>query len=57
MTSAAPFSVVLTLFSKGKEEKKGAAEVIFERVAKIIPKDSPFGWSDVDDTVNLVTVP
>ena len=33
MTSTAPLSVVLTLFSKGKE---GAAEVIFERLTKII---------------------
>ena len=35
MTSAAPLSEVLTLFSKGKERKSGAAEVIFERVTKI----------------------
>ena len=32
MTSAAPLSVVLTLFSKGKE---GAAEAMFEKVTKI----------------------
>ena len=35
MTSAAPY-VVLTLFSKWKEGKEGAAEVVFERATKII---------------------
>ena len=36
MTSAAPLSVVLTLFSKRKEGKEGVAEVMFEKVTEII---------------------
>jgi len=44
MTSAAPLSVVLTLFSKGKE---GAAEVVFERVTKITLPPYPQGYDSV----------
>ena len=36
MTSAAPLSVVLSLFSQWKEGKKeGTAEIMFERVREI----------------------
>ena len=43
MTSAAPLSVVLTLFSKRKDGKRGrrgasTVEVIFERVTKVTSK-------------------